>query len=194
MNLENYISSTTYFTNYGDPEVLNKEMDFHFDAVLRVPNFSGVIIIHIYCGGDLGNQLIHLTNAVKQFNAINEDYKLAVEILNNIQFTKFYFEKQWGIKDLVNWLLASHIHFVTCHPHQGLFINGVDISPTEIYKELHRLRYHPGFPNGDFLNCPIFQQDKASYLKLLNFDSKCNPTILIHTDCNLSAIEKDIEK
>ena len=81
-----------------------------------------------YCGGDLGNQLIHLTNAVKQFNAINEDYKLAVEILNNIQFTKFYFEKQWGIKDLVNWLLASHIHFVTCHPHQGLFIDVDDIT------------------------------------------------------------------
>ena len=34
----------------------------------------------------------------------------------------------------------------------------------DVVQQLQRLHDHPGFPNGDFLNCPVFLQDKIAYL------------------------------
>ena len=38
-------------------------------------------------------------------------------------------------------------------------------SVVDIYKEFARLKYHPGFPSGQQLKCPIFSQDKFNYLQ-----------------------------
>ena len=34
-----------------------------------------------------------------------------------------------------------------------------------IYNECARLKYHPGFPSGVQLQCPIFSRDKWKYLQ-----------------------------
>jgi hypothetical protein len=43
----------------------------------------------------------------------------------------------------------------------------------DLKKQLQRLYFHPGFPNGDKLQCPIFTQDKFRYI------TYCNKTIAI---------------
>lgn len=78
-----------------------------------------------------------------------------------------------GLKDLrqnscsevqfVNWLLNSHIHFITSHPHQGT--EKFDWPVTRVYDQLQRLRYHPGFPRLDQLRCPVVTQDKFVYFE-----------------------------
>jgi hypothetical protein len=194
MELESYSPTSTYFTRHleTDANAISTEMFFHFESLLRLPTFNGKdVIVHIYCGGDLGSQLVHLNHAISRVQ--NETkFKFQCSILNNIDLSKLIKSDGWGCKDLVDWLLTSHIHFVICHPHQGLFSKGVDITPIQMYKEMQRLRYHLGLPNEDNLNCPIFQQDKAVYLNLLNDQGFCNPTLVIHTYCNLSSYESKI--
>lgn len=68
-------------------------------------------------------------------------------------------------KALVDWLLGSHIHFVISHPNQGWHTTATSVE--ELYDEFSRLKYHPGFPMGVQLKCPIFTQDKWKYLELL---------------------------
>ena len=80
---------------------------------------------------------------------------------------------RWSPNDLVDWLLNCDIHFIVTHPHQGN--PRWDVS--ELNKALDRLRIHPGFPNGDQLNCPVFLQHKFAYLTGLR--SIVNPTIAI---------------
>jgi hypothetical protein len=48
---------------------------------------------------------------------------------------------------------------------------------SELVKELLRLEYHPGFPNGKSLRCPVFLQDKYCYLKFLK--DLVNPTFKV---------------
>jgi hypothetical protein len=74
-------------------------------------------------------------------------------------------EDNLTIKNIVDWLLESHLHFVITHPHQGLYNLGW--SATDIYNEIFRLKYHRGFPTLEKLKCPIFCQDKWIYLQHL---------------------------
>lgn len=65
----------------------------------------------------------------------------------------------------VDWLLSGHIHFIITHVHQGLESFGWDVE--DIYTELQRLQWHPGFPTGNQLSCPVFTQNKMQYIKAL---------------------------
>ena len=70
-----------------------------------------------------------------------------------------------GLKEFVDWLLESHIHFIIAHVHQGT--ETFKWSMEALYAELQRLKYHAGFPTFEQLNCPMFTQDKMKYLKAL---------------------------
>jgi len=72
-------------------------------------------------------------------------------------------EQRRDITDIVTWLLHSHIHFIITHIHQGMETAGGSVQ--HIYNECARLKYHPGFPSGVQLQCPIFSQDKWKYLQ-----------------------------
>lgn len=65
----------------------------------------------------------------------------------------------------VDWLLGGHIHFILTHVHQGMETFGWGVE--NIYDELQRLRWHPGFPSGNELRCPVFTQDKMKYIRAL---------------------------
>lgn len=74
-------------------------------------------------------------------------------------------ENKWSVRQLVNWLINSHMHFIVAHPHQGT--DNFGWACEDLYDELQRLRYHPGFPRLDQLRCPVFTQDKFAYYEAL---------------------------
>jgi hypothetical protein len=78
----------------------------------------------------------------------------------------------------VEWLLDSNVHFILGHIHQGIVGLGWDLDI--LYKQqLPRLYYHPGFPSGKELFCPVFTQDKFRYLCVLAAKKYANPTLKI---------------
>jgi hypothetical protein len=46
-----------------------------------------------------------------------------------------------------------------------------DIDCRSININLQRLYHHPGFPNGERLSCPIFQQDKFNHIRSIPLES-----------------------
>ncbi len=65
--------------------------------------------------------------------------------------------------DIINWLLEGDIRFIISHIHQRI----VSINMNKLYIEITRLHDHPGFPNGIYLLCPVFTQDKYKYLQAM---------------------------
>ena len=53
----------------------------------------------------------------------------------------------WGIKEIIDWLLESDIHFILNHMHQGM--KGTDCRIVD--PNIQRLYHHPGFPTGEEL-------------------------------------------
>lgn len=85
-------------------------------------------------------------------------------------------DRGWGIVEIVDWLLESDIHFILNHVHQG--ITAIDCRAVNV--NLQRLYHHPGFPNGEQLSCPIFQQDKFNYIRSIPLLTIPTLQILIH--------------
>ena len=55
-------------------------------------------------------------------------------------------------------------------------------------------KHHTGFPNGDQLDCPVFNHNKGLYLKNLRMDGLCNPTIVIDVNDDSSLFEHAVIK
>ena len=95
-----------------------------------------------------------------------------------------------SLEEVVEWLLRSHIHFISAHMHQGISLENLTSQgkswDLQLYQQqLNRLKFHPGLTMGDFLDCPVFLQDKYEYLTHLNFGEYCNPTFKFdRTDSN----------
>ncbi len=63
---------------------------------------------------------------------------------------------------LVEWLLDSDIHMILC---QGIHCGMWGIwKPLDCVREILRLEFHPGFPAGINLRCPVFNGDKYTYI------------------------------
>ena len=87
--------------------------------------------------------------------------------------------KDWtSPKYLVDWLLSSDIHVILI---QGLHQGMIEIwHPTDCSEEIRRLEYHPGFPSGKQLQCPVFNADKKHYL--LSLPLVTNPSFFFPLD------------
>ena len=113
-------------------------------------------------GSNLGEQVEHFSLAmgrVKQYLELS-GHIIKVEVLD----LKALRDQKLDVQDLITWLLGSHIHFLITHPHQGMEeVSNCTIQ--EIFEQVFRLKYHPGFPSGIKLWCPIFMQDKWKYLQ-----------------------------
>lgn len=83
-------------------------------------------------------------------------------------------KRKWSPADLVDWLLEANVHIILCHPNQGCPMSWNMIALDE---ELQRLYDHVGFPMQEQLRCPIFRQDKISYLHAV--PEITNPTLPI---------------
>ena len=64
----------------------------------------------------------------------------------------------WQEEDLVSWLERGDICLITCHPHQGV---PNDWIPEKLYALLVEKLYNR---SREYLNCPIFRQDKICYI------------------------------
>ena len=81
---------------------------------------------------------------------------------------------------MLSGLLAADIHMVTTHPNQSMIAKRGDDSwnMETLLSNYDRLQYHLGVPNGKYIDCPVFTQNKKHlYTKLLELDL-CLPTIL----------------
>lgn len=77
-------------------------------------------------------------------------------------------EKKLTPADIANWLMDADIHFILSHVHQGMLLqHNHDWTVDIIQREILKLMYHRGFPQGQNLKCPIFLQDKWKYLVAL---------------------------
>ena len=146
-----------------------------WDTVENFPDTKYPILIRIFGGGESSIQTQELKHAIRSLDIHPSLY--IVEILTCDMVNVFHF----SLKDVIDWLLSSHIHFISAHLHQGILMeiltsqsNSWDL---QFYNEqINRLRFHPGFPNGNSLECPVFLQDKFAYLVHLNRVGICIKT------------------
>ena len=157
---------------------------FFVSALWERVNFSdlnsvktSVIVIHVYQGGISGHQ-------IGPFQAAFADVQTKLlEIVSPRTIEAQYMTisdvcaQSWSIKQLVDWLLNSSIHFILTHVHQGFESHGNILNMKHVEMELMRLQFHEGFPNGLQLYCPVFTQNKFRYLECL--DDFTAPTISI---------------
>jgi len=182
--------------NEGKKINLFREMVLKFQIITFTPKFkNNIIIIHTYSGNTLAhNQSVHFNDAISDIRKEFDKFEIILEEMTASKFRDKMLSDNWKWKNVVDWLLASHIHFIICHPHQGLLEVGIDIEPIFLYTELKRLTYHIGFPNGEQLSCPIFTQDKGFYLDILTKKSLCNPTFFIEIKQDESCYRESLDK
>lgn len=114
------------------------------------------IKIHVFIGGQNSLQSTCFIGALNDLMWKRCIYDVVIVTTKDIR------EKDWTESMLVDWLLASDIHIIACHPHQGT--KGFNWDVTVLYGELARLDGHIGFPRGSQRECPIFSQDKYEYI------------------------------
>jgi hypothetical protein len=66
-----------------------------------------------------------------------------------------------SLKGVIDWLSGSHIHIVSAHMHQGLYLEILTFQgqswDLQFYnQQMNRLKYHPGFPTTVFFGLPSF--------------------------------------
>jgi hypothetical protein len=70
----------------------------------------------VYAGGEKSKQYEHFMYACGEVNRKLGDGSIAVEVL----LLRDLKTNGWTLKEFVDWLLTSHIHFIIVHVHQGL--------------------------------------------------------------------------
>lgn len=116
------------------------------------------LLTRVYEGGD------HNSNHQRvAFTAAWANHELSN--ISDIQFLshKQVKENNWRQDEIFKWLLVSDIHIILCHIHQGEKFGGAwDCS--EYILNLLSLEFHLGIPMGEYLRCPIFTQNRISYI------------------------------
>ena len=98
--------------------------------------------------------------------------------------------------DMIDWLLSGDIHYILTHPHQGIDLDRkypVWNIPKLAYG-LDMLEFHTGFPNGQYLRCPVFRQDKFRYLTALEDLALPSMQILLTEDGCYDNIESLLQE
>jgi hypothetical protein len=167
-----------------NPSGIKLELDYIADTIFHsAPNSYSTFTIRIYGGGSSNIQTLQLIAAIRELNIDRSLY--TIEILNCDDVNV----NHYSIQDIVKWLLASTVHFITDHVHHGLQLELLDsnyskqkghgFTMNSILSELQRLKLHRGFPHGNYLQCPMFLQDKYVYLDILRNQGMCNPTLKV---------------
>lgn len=153
-----------------------------YHEVVKKRRIQGPIVLRVYQGGRNAYQVYSICEAMSELKLKYNNLTVETLITDDMKAMRFTEE------DFVNWLLDSDIHLIHTHIHQGIDMLNFDMN--ELKKQLRRLSHHPGFPNGIYLTCPVFTQDKYNYLKILMENGSCNPTLKI--DFNRSHNYDDI--
>lgn len=147
------------------------------DAAYRhVPDtlVSKVAVIRVFTGGADGMQSIPFTTAIQALKSIGSHFvvqKMNIKTLKDMQMSP---------ADLIDWMLDSDVHLVLSHIHQGFSGKNehqLGWNMNDLAHEVRRLTDHPGFPNGRQLLCPVFTQNKYTYISAI--PDFCNPTFSV---------------
>ena len=146
-----------------------------WETVENMPDEIYPIIIRVFGGGEYSMQTQQLSFALGSLGLNQSLYKLEIMTCDMVNMNHV------SLKGVIDWLSGSHIHIISAHMHQGLSLENLTSQgqswDLQFYnQQMNRLKYHPGFPTGNFLECPVFLQDKYEYLRLLNDGGYCNPT------------------
>ena len=114
-------------------------------------------VIRVFLGGVNGVQVNPFKAAWSRLQVPKDNW--SVEYISVVYVN----ESGWSPKELVDWLLNSHVHFILSHVHQGI-AKYLQWNMEDLKIQLQRLKYHLGFPNLAKLLCPVFLQDKYKYL------------------------------
>jgi hypothetical protein len=126
-----------------------------------------IIKLHVYAGGESGNMIGPFMTALALTGLLHTGM-VAVE---------YKFKKDFNLlepKDLIDWLVEADVHFLLTHPLQAMTFWHC----SDLFKELHRLKDHTGWPCKEEVDCPIFTQDKYKYLDAL--PQITNPTLKVN--------------
>jgi hypothetical protein len=147
----------------------NKFASDSIDADKNEQNDDKIWNIHVFMGGAASVQAEPFAGGLQRANFPKNRVNV---VKYNVKKVK---ELQMTLVQFIDWLLSADCHLILSHVHQGL--SQLNWSLTEVVLELQRLKHHRGFPNGDQLLCPVFLQDKYSYIKSL--PCMTNPTLKI---------------
>lgn len=153
-------------------------------------NFVFIVVCRVYVGNSCGEQSNHFGIAMRK--VISHLHNLGFDVHEEFLTLKEARNRRLSAKLLVDWLLGSHIHFVITHPNQGWYTTTISID--DLYTEFSRLKYHPGFPMGAQLQCPIFTQNKWNYLKYLPSTMASCKILMAEGDEYLDAVECQVRR
>lgn len=120
--------------------------------------------IRVFTGGCDGAQTNHFRQAFQDLDSRTSQFKVTYVSIKQVK------DAGWTPTELVSWLASGDVHFFLSHIHQGLSAKGesqMGWNMIDLHAQLARLRFHPGFPTGDLLACPVFTQNKIGYLKAI---------------------------
>ena len=155
-------------SSLNDIYQLEKETSFMWEAILRTPRLTSAshVFVRAFTGGDSAVQRDPFLLSFRRCSdAVFRKHKIYIYI--DYMDTKTLAKKRWSPVELIDWLLESHIHFITAHAHQGLRSHAVAWNMKIYMQQLQRLQFHVGFPSNNQVSCPVFTQDKYQYLKHL---------------------------
>ena len=137
-------------------------------------------LIRVYTGGAMNIGQTHVglfDTALENAGLLEKGWTIERLSIKNIRETKCDWDSP---KYLVDWLLEADIHVILIQGlHQGMIEHW---HPSDCKREVRRLEFHPGFPSGDQLQCPVFNADKKHYL--LALPTMTNPSFFfpLNTD------------
>lgn len=143
---------------------------------------SRIVLIRVYQGGIDSHQIGPFQAALSDHFDTLESLVAPREIIVEYMTVKAACAMGWTMPDIFDWLVASTLHFVLSHPHQGFASHGRAIEMNGMMRQMLRLASHPGFPQQRQLQCPVLTQDKFRYIALL--DPHCIPTMKIFVPQN----------
>ena len=141
-----------------------------WDAISIPPEICGgeVFLVRVFSGGKASIQSGPFHTAMKKIQRslrsnIEGNRLLIVEEMDTARLCELKLQP----KQFVDWFLRANAYFLLAHVHQSLFNHNLVWDMKEAVAQFQRLRYHNGFPSGDQLRCPVFTQDKISYIRYL---------------------------
>jgi len=138
-----------------------------WDAISVTPDISSTtVFVRVFTGADGSHQKGPFLIAFEAFKRSITRTSSKVIIVEELS-TKLLASHKWQPNQYVDWLLHSHVHFILGHVHQSLRLHNLYWYMPEALREYQRLTYHPGFPSGEQLRCPVFTQDKLVYIRAL---------------------------
>jgi len=177
---ESRINQLTDTSNIYGSKLLWSSIKYRPDVSFCSVAKCDVLIIRVFQGGSESVQFRSFETATELLFDSKLSSKDDVLVHNNCRLKvryeyctttmlsdrRIFGSKANTFQALVEWLLASHIHIILSHIHQGIH-NFYSWNTNNMLTELEKLYYHDGFPTREQLYDPVFTQDKFEYISAL---------------------------